>query len=508
MKLATTESNVVSAISPTGEIVNFACGTYERTKLPKSGDIFAEINRFLASLPVNRQQLIWETYREMHNELTNVRASSNMDDLPDRLRSLTTELYRLIDIDDLERWAFGFIKIDYPSAVMATVTNELNPEKTYVKSDYDYLVVLTLAVRFMMPIWGEYNRTILTLVGKHKEHQSLYLLADTKVIEHTAVRRLVVFIESMITSNTKTSAMILQGQGTEQLPEWILAGVLVKRLAVADINHEGGLVRNIFIFVLHLVNDLDNMFGGLRPKHGDGDSDDGNEFSQLERYRGKPSRTTGDAINSEVYITLLSKSKTMFVVEDPIRLAKALDPSIDERLVAVCFTNAVNRPISPVAIWQLTLAQWIFYPLISPTAIAGLTLVQLSNIVLVATQAILIHWGYTHMGLLVKAAAMRLDSNQMRPAFGTTRVTAKTMDILNELYPYTLKGQSNGRQSNPAYVSINSLNEEMLKSEWILAIPAELQSLCDEQGIPPVGPIPGSNPEMLAQLVIKLNEIF
>lgn len=507
MKLHAADGNIVEVIGLSGEVLQFDCSTYERTKYSKTPDVFLEVNRFLEALQPSHQNLIFEKYREFHKILTEIRTNSGVE-LSQILINKTTELYQLIDIRTVHQWVGAYVQIEYPPSVFATVINELNPEKTYIRSDYDNLVVLTIAIRFMMPIWGAYNKTIIGIVGKQKEYHSYKLLANTDILNHSAIVRLSKFIHSMLDSNIKTSAMIIQGQGTEELPEWILASLLVKRLSVADFKSDGGLVKNIFTYVKHLLSDLDSLFGGIRPKHGDGSDDDGSEYSQLEKFRGKPTKSAGDTITIEVFVTHFSKSNTVFVVDDPIRLAKMIDETIDPLLVSICFNNAIRNPLTEIHQWQLTLTQYVIYPIISPTGVASLGALQLSNIVMVVAQALMIHWGFLHLGLLVKAVAVRLDADEARPPMGSSRITANTLKELMDAYPYKLSNQANDRQSNIAYKAINELNELMIVNDWELVVPPELTQSVNDQGILTYGQVPGNVREMIALLVLRLNVIY
>ena len=85
-----------------------------------------------------------DVYRRIHAEIARM---TQFEELAENMTRLVTELYNQIDIGDVERWVFGFNKIEYPSAVSTTVTADLNPAKTYVRADYDALVVLTIALR-------------------------------------------------------------------------------------------------------------------------------------------------------------------------------------------------------------------------------------------------------------------------------------------------------------------------------------------------------------------------
>jgi hypothetical protein len=491
------------------ETLVFATNVYERTKLEKNENVYSEINRFLQTLPDEQQVQLFNVYKRI---LAQLRHSSDFNILTDSITALVTELYNLIDIQRLESWVYGFNKINYPTSVAATVGQDLNPDKTYIRSDYDALVILTIALRFMLPVWGEYQTITLPEVkGKWKEYVAARLLTNTSLINHRSVQRLSIFIETHIPSTAKKEAAIIAGLGTEEVPEWLLSGALVKRLAVADIHDEGGLIRNVFGYVNNYIKEMDQYWGGLRPKNAEGGDEDSSDFSIIEKYRGKKLRSEGDGRAAVVYVTLHSGRDGVPLLLDPMRLAKQIDPSVNEDIVRACYlTNMNSAPQTSVQEWQVILAQLIFYRTsMSPKSIAGLNKQQLVDYVFVASQALLLHWNFVELALLIKAVPLVIaDESVMLHMSQLDRIAAKTMDPLDKTYPYklnTTKAATNNRQANPAYVGIGALTQQMNKSHWSRNVSEELKPFLNYQIENLVGPISDTTQEDLAQLAIRLN---
>ena len=214
------------------EVLTFSTSVYERTKLEKNENVYSEINRFLQTLPDEQKLQIFNVYKRV---LAEIRMSSDFNRLTDSITAMTSELYNLVDIQRLENWVYGFNKINYPTSVSAAVGQDLNPEKTYIRADYDALVILTIALRFMLPIWGEYQTiTLPTVKGKWKEYVAARLLTNTTLINHRSVQRLSVFIENHILPTAKKEAAIIAGLGTEEVPEWLLSGALKCKIGRAS----------------------------------------------------------------------------------------------------------------------------------------------------------------------------------------------------------------------------------------------------------------------------------
>ena len=491
------------------ETLVFSTSVYERTKLEKNENVYSEINRFLQTLPDEVNASIFSVYKRV---ITFLRHSSDFNILTDNVTNLVAELYNLIDIQRLESWVYGFNKIVYPTSVSSSVGQDLNPDKTYVRADYDALVILTIALRFMLPIWGEYQAITLPEVkGKWKEYEASRLLTKSTLINHRSVDRLSVFIETHIPLTAKKEAAILAGLGTEQIPEWLLAGALVKRLTVADIHDEGGLIRNVYGFVNNYIKEMDQYWGGVKPKNGDGGDDDASDFSIVEKYRVKKLRSEGDARASVVYVTLDSGRDGFPDLRDHLRMAKQIDPTIPDNLVAACFRATVlSSPQHTVQDWQVTIAQLIYYKkAMSPKSVAVLNKVQLTNYVFVVAQALLFHWNFIELALLIKAVPYVVeDSSVMMHMAPLDRIAAKTMEPLDNTYPYklnTTKAATNNRQANPAYVSIGSLTSTMNKHHWCRNITDDLLPFISYKIDNPTGPISDTIQEDLANLAIRLN---
>lgn len=490
-------------------VLSFSTSVYERTKLEKNENVYVEANRYLQTLSQQQQQAIFSVYQRIHAV---IERSPQFEELTSSLKALISELYTYLDINNIERWVFGFNKIQYPTSVSTSVTADLNPAKTYIRADYDALVVLTIALRFMLPIWGAYQQCSLPVVkGKFKEYIAAQLLKDTSLINHRSVKRLQLFIENQIPSNAKKEAAILSGLGTEELPDWLLGGALVKRLAVADIHDEGGLIRNVYGFVHNYLTEMDQYWGGLRPKNAEGGDDDNSDFSIMERYRGKKLRSEGDLSASSAYVTYMSGRGTDYKVEDLIRMTSQIDKTIPVELVIACFqNNLMAPPQNAVQEWQVYFAQFLYFKeVMSAKSVASVNKSKLTELILVATQAVLIHWGFLHLGLLVKAQPQLLSNqNQLLQMPNMSRITAKTMEPLEQTYPYELNGtkaSTNKRQANVAYVGINELATMMNKHHWVLAYEAPLFNLLGPHNFASPGPVTADIQEVIAQLAIRLN---
>lgn len=494
---------------PSDIVLTFSTSVYERTKLEKNDNVYVESNRYLQTLSQQQQDTIFDVYQRIHDE---IKRSPQFEVLSENLKKLVSELYKYLDIGNIERWVFGFNKIRYPTSVSTSVTADLNPAKTYIRADYDALVVLTIALRFMLPVWGAYQMCVLpTVKGKFKEYVAAQLLTESTLINHRSVKRLQLFIENQISPNAKKEAAILSGLGTEELPDWLLGGALVKRLAVADIHDEGGLIRNVYGFVHNYLTEMDQYWGGLRPKNAEGGDDENSDFSIMERYRGKKLRSEGDIRAASVYVTRDSGRGAVFVPEDHIRLTHHIDPTVPMELIAACYQNNAKSPLQNIVQeWQVILAQFVMYRTsMSPKSVASLNKAELTNVVFVVAQAVLIHWGFIHIGLLMKAEPLQLLSqNQMLQMPTMSRITAKTMEPLEKTYPYELNGtkaSTNKRQANVAYVAINELATMMNKHHWVIPYEAPLIALLGPLHIMNPGPVTSDVQETLALLSIRLN---
>lgn len=467
------------------ESLPFSIKIYDRTKITSSNsnNLFKEINRYMAYLPSNRQNEIFNAYKKI-SEIMAPGSSYEMS-LP-WLTAEVNKIYQYVYVDELEKWVSLQRDIRYPNTAVEKVGEDLDKVKTYTRQDYFHLVVETIGLRMMMPIFGEYQTYIKSSSGTQwKELVAMRIFTKCDLYHYSAVSRLRAYCESFIESDDKhISSAAFSGLSSSELPDWLLAGAIIKRLTVASLDDnldKGGLVKNIYGHVTNALNGIDDNFGNVKPKNNT-DLDD-EDSSNLEKSRPKQMSTTGEIEAFKYYFAQRAIDMNEPVVEDAIYQANRLDPTIPVELVQDCFThNLYNHKFNQVTIPMLYLAKFIYYDIAEEEAIDELSLVTVNVTLFSVCQALCIHWGFLNAAIMFNAIPVEGGSNLIEGSGDLKRPQTVTANRLIELLPHKLViNSSNERQKNVATRSLTELKNIFPRCQWEIYLPPTLQSMLNGQ---------------------------
>lgn len=499
---------------------------FEKTNLRTVLDAFGKINQYWAWLPQERRVKIWGVYREIwmiFQEISTTPevlragalAKSTLKQLIEATAPLIKELYDLMPLSELETWVERHGQIRHPDTLKEELDAEDTvPDKTYLKADYQGLVVLTIALRPMVPIWGWF----LSLVQKetkttYKEYKAMGLLSQASLITSQPVLRLRRYIEATIGTSPswddKMAAAILDGLSSADLPDWILGLVMVRRMALGEVDAgdtRGSIISNIYSFIFYTLRELDKKFGGVKEKNPQkGDDDPMQDQSRLEAYNKAEDLSAGDRADFGVY------------AENPLGMARDMDPTIPEDLVAECVKHARLQDTRPVEEVQLRLMTWV---LCSGRNDKGLPSQAMNYVTkrynalmncMGVTQALLLHWDLPLLAAIVTAAPMAIEDGVMTDTMGLAKITPRYMEQLQKLYPYVLP--EGGTKGNPAVVEIQQVVGLLNEVPWVCTLPDNMLNQYPAIELDMLGRIrlhphqdPTSLGDRLARLVILINQ--
>lgn len=481
-------------ISDLGEELAFDVSLYDRTSYSDADQmLFSEANGFVNWLKADERERIWKVYVRAHAALTTI---TNSRQLSDVLTGLVTELYNEITVAHgaaIDHWIRYYSSITYPGdLVQQHAPDDPCPARTYTRADYHGLVLLTIALRFMVPIWGQFMKNTQSESGTpFKEYRALHLLNSAQIIISEPVNRLMDYIENSIPHDTDSAAAVVSGLSSSELPEWLLSIVLVRRMAVGRVNAgpDGSIISNIYNCVTGTVNELPKKFISLVDKYPEGE-EDGDEGSILEDYRVREAMTAGEMMTFNVY------------TENIHGMVHGVDPSVPAALIELCTrqtTGLMNLTIEPP---HLTFTQWVLASVMSPFAIPAISKEALLR-AMSATQALLWHWGFPDLALLCTAEPRKLDATMLL-ADARTRVPQQLVAELTEIYPHTDPFASSARKANLACSDITRLCEQLIARSW-LCNNSELLDLREGRaGNSRQLVLPPTLAEQIAKLVIRL----
>lgn len=456
-----------------GERIEWNANDYERGNDRSSEMVFSHINRYFESMPMAAQDKIWECYVEIKDAIDNIFDANRLHSF---LTDMVAKLYTFLPIEDFNHWINIKSGIFIPSSIKPEYDIEDMVERTYVRADYSNLILLSLALRPMVPIWSEYNTRVKSLIGNtFKEYQSMRLLANTDLIHHDAMEKLRDYVETNAAAMNESSgdgksiAAIIGGLGTTELPGWLLALAVVRRVAIADLDgnsEKGTIIANVYKYVNNSIKSLDKRFKGQIKKKEQQSGDDEDNASVIEGYKVKQEQSDGDLVTLSIF------------TENQDNIIKRLQPDLDPVKLNSCLKTINSIAELDIHPHQITLTQWVISPILPARGVPYLNKQGLLSIMAIC-QAVLWHRGFEDLAKLITARpSIADDSEIMLGGYeGRSLIPKELMDELIRLYPYYPKlqnKQQGDRKSNPASKAIDILSKDLVREEWLLLAPIEL----------------------------------
>jgi hypothetical protein len=156
MRIAVSESGAIEVIHKDSRIY---CGDFKRPSSwkHKPEDLFKEINKYWSLLHIEEQNKIYEVYADMSALFSSER------DPRVTMRGVQDIMVRLLDDlhpFDLMSEFVSTLDISIPDTAMADFDDSdgrKHRELTYIKSEYFDLVVSTIILRTILPVWNVFK---------------------------------------------------------------------------------------------------------------------------------------------------------------------------------------------------------------------------------------------------------------------------------------------------------------------------------------------------------------
>lgn len=478
--------------------------TSDRAASLDTAKMFEEINGYWAQLSPDRQQAIWDTYQDIKGILdTNYEIGA----IHLKVQKGVKKLYELMPLLDIQKWYHFHGRVRIPPGLKEEYTPQDPQDRTYLRADYVELVVLCIALRPMVPIWGEYISNTKRETGStFKELMALSLISQCYLVHSHAFNRMRAFIEASVKhamDQGPSATAVLGGMGSTELPDWVLALTVVRRLAVGEISapdDTSHIITNVYQYINNTLKSMDRKFGGkfggkvsekMQPTSGSEED----KTSVVEMYKVKQEVSDGDLVILNVY------------TERYREMAQRVEPEIDLERLERCITAA--RPLENLSIHphQITLVQWVMATCLPARGIPQLTKPALLRCIAV-TETVLWHWGFFDLAALTSATPLATNRDVMVAGLESRgRIPKELMLQLEILYPHFQQQrgkQTTTRQLNVAAKAVDKFCELVTRNDWQLHVPQELLALTSRHENTKKLVIPADIRAHLAKLIIKI----
>ena len=345
-----------------------------------------------------------------------------------------SELYSKIDFDHLAKWCVNEGNF-YLQSNLKDDYGTYKPETTYLREDYRGLLYLSTILKIVTPIWGVFLTEFDKAVGKdYKETAALSLLSKTDILTLTEFEKLEKLVVNLSDKTVITINAVFGNLGTIDLPDWALAIVTVRKIAVAEVNNPE--VKLINIIYSHLTNlnkknSLEDRGDSVRIRERkspeeDSSGDEENRASVLEQYKLRQAHPDHVSIIDEVYLRKMKK-----VIKD-------IDPTfpLNDKIYKKALNDfsTVSLRTLDITDFHLQICGLVFKKVISPWNLGKIRFNTMIRIIYI-TQLLLHYWGFKTIANLLTAHTVDTPDDVLKDN-SYVSLPLELQEEIAKLYPY------------------------------------------------------------------------
>lgn len=441
-------------------------GSSIKRKYFEDYDQFDVLNRYLKTLPPEIHDNIFKLFVEIKRALEDVWIKN---DLISKLEIYIRDLYNFIDFDNFRFWVSINVNLpelenNFAKEYVTSMDDVGSRDQTYLRSEYIDLITLSAMLRFMLPIWNEFmDKTKAEYGNTFKDYYAFKLLRESSIYNCKAMEKLRVYINYPIKANFDNTTMVLSGISTEDIPTYMLALVVIRRLAVGRIeNNEPNvhLITFIYKYVFRTAQNTSNGKKAIKEKKIRKNEDEDEKESSLDRYKIKYQISIGEIAEIE------------FAIKNYEYLVNLYCPNLDRNIIRENLESI--QVLTPVKLEdvQIILLSWIIHPLVPSR---GLVYVNKETILIAmaVSQAILRELGYPFLAMLLTAYPDRESSEFITSSSETrSRIPKEMVEQLDYLFPFIKRTGRRGniKGINPIINLITNMAISFNSINWFITV--------------------------------------
>lgn len=428
-----------------GDIHECSGSVWSRVGDALAEDVFVAINLYWSKIP-NEQVLLFENkYREI---IACFAVATDPHILNVKLKPLVCQLLDLFDWAYFKLWCNLHANLFLDNGIKDTLDDKDKEGLTYYTEDYNDLMVFSIMLKAVMPVWGMYHKEFTESIGKYYIH-----IAAVELIRSPAINKLapMLKLESYIECFTKikvkkTGYSLLSGIGSEEIPTFLMSLALIKKVVIYNVQDpNSSIVKNVY----HLLNERCNEITKFKPNEKKDTDTEGGDLAIADRYKIVQRLSPG------------ASEMVRYYGNDILKMAMAIDPTVPRSLVleyASKVGNSLNFTENHIPILAL----------IGGNVISGRTLrvVPYETVMNMtkACAAVAEHWGYLEVAELLTVQPIKKDIMVISSsAAGNRSFSQLRPDIasaMSQIYVYL----SNNK--NPGITLIDAVIKDIIKFEW------------------------------------------
>lgn len=403
---------------------------WSKLKLETADSIYAPLNEYLATVPSFKQNAIHQEYVNVFMALT---TKGNSAEIVEDLKEACANIYSAIDFDHLRKWALTYGGIAYNSDILETYTGEYPRVKTYLKDEYNELVILSFYFKLLTPIWSMYIFHFKNIDSEYKDLAAFDLLSTSAVHENPAMHRLKEYCTALAFGdgkNKKMTTAIYRNIGSNEMPLYFLSMLVVRRLSIGEIRDPNAtLIKVGYKFLESKTKTLTN---GIIDKVPDNTDNDETE-TIAEQYR-ITQKVPDYAIDiAEAWLETRSNAEfASFITNNPAELEQV------QNLLEIAYKCISEGNTFNVHDYHFKLSALICKEIVNPRSLERLSRTAVLKLIAFTAAWLQMHNFSDIMSIFLATSSPSDSSDATR--IRTSPLSNENKRLLDLLYPHQHKG--------------------------------------------------------------------
>ena len=431
-------------------------------------ELFYFLSNYWESLTDPEQDAVYNLYKQLQDVMDTV---MDKDERGVLITDISSKLMLYLTSSKLKFWISNNPDIqipqDIPEECVENIDRNVTRDRTIIRKDYLEIIAMSLAMRAMVPIWGEYVPTIRNEAGtSHKEIYAFNLLRNTEYYFCRAVEVITKYIEATVKEDKFNPNILNQGISSEDYGRIMMCTTCVRKVSIADISGRltvPNVIKLIYKSIVSKIQNLDRDYeSGIKNKDDESRSESkGNEENKLsvwERYRIVFDQDIGT-------VTELNHSAQNFSV-----IVSKLGLLDQRELVLRCLESSkqlINKPLEEP---QLTILKWVIRDAVIPQAIPYVETIETIATLMGLVQAKLWMEGHKYLAILSTCYKRTNTDGILIPAPGSKdHIPKELKDAISLIYPCrekTLDRRDSAKEANLTLQSIDELTIGLSRFVW------------------------------------------
>ena len=493
-------------IEHAGQSVKIELGYY-KSKMKETENMFRDINAFWAWRGDEEGAQIFALFEQIADSIDNTHhVQHKFREINDAVQKLS----KLHEVTLVEHWARRYSDIRFPDNLVTELEESWRKEQTYFEDEYYQLTGMSIALKFMIPVWGGYMSARIA-DETFPEKRALALLDRTTLKESAPYQRLEEFVHFILENNgaQSTAGALLQGIGSLDLPDWMFSSVVVERLAPSTLSHKDDPAgEKATSLIANLFNHIDNRLTGLDKK---------TSFRVNNKSPERGTRNEEDNTSiAEVYTLRHNLSEPQLAIfdyfsEDLERNARMVKDDIDINHVKQMVVINMRRKRLNHQEFQLRLVGLVTRKVVSPRSYGYIDRQGTMNLISIA-QVALHEWGFSTIAELISGQQVTTQHvlGEGMGRSGRDKIKDYREQALDALLPHKRmvklnKGQK-ASEKNPALLAIDRIMSAVSGKLWETEVTETIAAKSEMIKVPAGRRVPYEMSNLLADLFIELNK--